>query len=286
VCRLGRIAAGDEFLSSPFYWLLLQTGIDGNPEGIFFNTKGMTAYPVATWGIRVRAKPTDDVYVMAAVFNGDPTLADIDKHGVDWSLAGRPFAMFEAGYHLNQRRGATGLPGDYKVGAYDDGSTFTEFMGAPTVTGLPTRTIQGNAGFYVLADQMVFREGGAGSPRGLTPFVSLLVSPNADINTFPFFVNGGLVYQGPLRSRARDAAGFGVVYGKFSRVLQQAQRAQQVQDPSVGVQKYEIALEWFYLIQATRWLTIQPDIQYVIKPGGTGQIPNALVLGFQMAVSF
>jgi len=46
--RLGRIAAGDDFLVSPYNWLFMQNGFDGNPVGIFFNAPGMTAYPNAT----------------------------------------------------------------------------------------------------------------------------------------------------------------------------------------------------------------------------------------------
>jgi len=30
----------------------------------------------------------------------------------------------------------------------------------------------------------------------------------------------------------------------------------------------------------------QPDIQYVIRPGGTGQLSNAVVLGCQFGVNF
>ncbi len=35
-------------------------------------------------------------------------------------------------------------------------------------------------------------------------------------------------------------------------------------------------------IQITKFAFIQPDIQYVINPGGTNSIPNALVLGAQI----
>jgi carbohydrate-selective porin OprB len=31
---------------------------------------------------------------------------------------------------------------------------------------------------------------------------------------------------------------------------------------------------------------VQPNLQWIINPGGTGNIPNALVLGAQMSVSF
>jgi porin len=35
----------------------------------------------------------------------------------------------------------------------------------------------------------------------------------------------------------------------------------------------------------TKWSYIQPDLQYVIDPGGTGDIPNAIVIGAQMGVT-
>jgi carbohydrate-selective porin OprB len=32
-------------------------------------------------------------------------------------------------------------------------------------------------------------------------------------------------------------------------------------------------------------MQVQPDLQYIVNPGGTGKIPNALVLGFQLALA-
>ena len=54
---------------------------------------------------------------------------------------------------------------------------------------------QGNAGFSVLADQMIYRGGGA-SPPSLTPFASIVVAPKAAINAMPIFVDGGLANRG------------------------------------------------------------------------------------------
>ena len=31
---------------------------------------------------------------------------------------------------------------------------------------------------------------------------------------------------------------------------------------------------------------VQPNLQYIVQPGGTGSIPNALVLGAQIGVIF
>ena len=48
----------------------------------------------------------------------------------------------------------------------------------------------------------------------------------------------------------------------------------------------EKVLEVGHRFQVTKWSYIQPDLQYVIDPGGTGDIPNAVVIGAQMGVTF
>src|SRR5678810_902962 len=84
--RLGRIAAGDDFLVSPYNYVFVQNGFDGNPVGIFFNAPGMTAYPNATWGGLVKVKPTERMYVMGGVYNGDVSIRANEHHGADWSM--------------------------------------------------------------------------------------------------------------------------------------------------------------------------------------------------------
>ncbi|VEB35708.1 Outer membrane protein D1 [Legionella sainthelensi] len=101
----------------------------------------------------------------------------------------------------------------------------------------------------------------------------------------PIFINGGVIYQGLLPRRLDDIAGLAVIYGSFSKDLRRSQMLQNQNGALVGVQYYETVIEAMYLIQATGWLKIQPDLQYIIKPGGTGTIPNALVLGAQVAVT-
>lgn len=286
----GRIATGDDFLTSALYSNFVQTGINGNPFGVLLNLPAVTVYPVATWGARMRVTPVDPLSVSVGVYNNDPTLDDNSNHGVDWSMRGPVFAIAEIAYRLNQGPGATGLPGNYKIGGYYQAGTFPDLFrdvagGSAALSGLPPRTQTGNGGFYLLLDQMVYREGEAGSPRGLTPFLSLLFAPDQNINQMPFFANGGLVYTGLFPGRPHDTAALGVVYGLFSNQLQRSQRDQQKQGIGSGPQRYELAIELTYSFQVARWLEIQPDLQYVINPGGTGKIRDALVIGFQLAIN-
>jgi len=77
--RLGRIGAGDDFLVCQYDYLFMQKGFDGNPVGIFFNSPGMSAYPNDTWGARLKVKPTKRTYIMAGIYNGDPSICDDDR---------------------------------------------------------------------------------------------------------------------------------------------------------------------------------------------------------------
>ena len=73
-----------------------------------------------------------------------------------------------------------------------------------------------------------------------------------------------------------------MVFGYFSNDLQDSQRRSQQ-----SVQRFETVLEATYRL---RFLGdaffFQPDLQYIIRPGGTGQISNAVVVGFQTGVNF
>jgi porin len=69
-----------------------------------------------------------------------------------------------------------------------------------------------------------------------------------------------------------EAAGFAFYYGGFSRHL-----------PG---QTYELVLERTYAIAVARWLIVQPDLQYIINPGGRSSVGNAVVVGAQLAIEF
>ena len=105
--RAGRIAAGDDFLVSPYNYVFVQNGFDGNPVGIFFNAPGMTAYPNATWGGLVKVRPIEQLYVMGGVYNGDVSIRANKHHGADWSMDGPVFAI-GVGYHVNTLPGLAG----------------------------------------------------------------------------------------------------------------------------------------------------------------------------------
>jgi porin len=54
-------------------------------------------------------------------------------------------------------------------------------------------------------------------------------------------------------------------------------------DPTA--ERAETALELTYLVAPAPWLSVQPDLQYVIDPGTDGALDDALVLGLRVQIA-
>lgn len=280
----GRLATTNDFLTSPLYCQFVSNAICGQPPSPFFNLpSGITAYPVATWGALAQVKPTPETYVQVGVYDGDPELDGDNDDGTDFSFGSNGVLVIsEAGYRPN--KGLLDLPAAYKIGGYyhtgdfDDIRDVTE--GPVVVTPLPPQTRSGNAGVYALIDQTLYLEK-PDSTQGLYGFFVFVAAPDQDENTLPYFVSGGLIYEGLLDARPQDKAGFAVASGFFSSDLRQAQG-----NAGLDKQKAEAVLELNYQFQVTPYFYLRPDIQYVINPQGYDDVDNAFVIGFEAGVNF
>jgi porin len=265
--KVGRFAPGDDFLSWPQYTFFANIALNPAVFATQVNVPGFTAAPIGTWGARVRGKPLDTLTTTVGLYYSDPSRDLANTSGVDFAVDATGtgvLVMTEVAYLLNQREGA-GLSGTYRLGGYYDSSRYSTFAD-------PQSLRRGNWGVYLMADQIVYREGGAASQRGLALFGALVAAPLQSINTIPLFASGGLVYQGILRSRPKDITALGAYIGAFSQDL-----------PG---QRVETVFELTHSMPLTRWLTVQPDIQYIIHPSGRSSISNALVIGTQLLLQF
>jgi porin len=193
--RLGRLTInsvfGLEFLGSDYFKAFTSVGVNLVPIGLFLNAPGAFGYPDTTWGARLKVEPVKQVYLMAGIYNGDPDLKSGDRHGVDFSMHGPPFAIVELGVRRNAGKRARGLAGNLKVGAFEDA---------------------GRTGGYFVGDQELVSWGAAKQHRHLGMFGALVVTPAP--SPMPVFLDGGLVLYGPMRQRPKDYIGVAVVYGQ------------------------------------------------------------------------
>jgi porin len=264
---LGRLSAGDDFATSDVYASYVSIGVNSNPFAIAANVPSFTADPVAQWGVRAIVRPTGRIHLAAGVYTADPDVFRDGKHGVDFVLNPDDgmLAIAEAGYQWHEAKDAAGLPGSVTFGGYFDSSDF-DFLDESG------RSREGNYGFYLLLDQMVYREGGPGSDQGLTPWGALTLAPDQQVNTIQFSAAGGLVYQGLIPGRDDDLTALAVYCGEFSDKLQN--------------QNAETVIEANHRLQLAPWLYVTPDFQYIIRPNGQSDIDDAAVFGGEIGIEF
>jgi porin len=276
--RLGRFAATDNFLDSPYDYGFMSNAFCGSPFAILLDSPGVMAY-TGTWAALGKVKPTKRSHVMAAIFNGDPAMRENKNHGVNLSMNGPLFSMWEVGYQFNGLPGDSQRLGNYKLGGWYDDSTLTDFE-----SGISKR---GSHGIYGLFDQVLVPFGSPGSHRGLGTFGSVTVAPDSHIQQLPLYFTAGLSARGLFNARPRDAISFGLATGYFSDALQRAQREGHLLGPDGGIQTHETVVELTYRIGLRNSaLIIQPDFQYIVRPGGTNRLNNAVVLGAQFGMIF
>ncbi len=268
----GRINALDDFAVSNFYCYSQNGGICGSPLSLETNAS-LSNYPFASWGIRGRYDLEPDLYSMTGVYNTWENFASNKYHGVDFSIRhdSGVAVMQEFGYRPISLRQA-GYPGFIKLGGLYDSEPRHPFPDGGEIAG--------NWMVYALAQQRIFRRACDGFSQGLTGFLTFTYSPPAT-NATEYFADGGLVYRGLVPSRKDDALGAFAVFGESSPDYRDAQRA-----VHESVQTYEMVLELNYRVQVSSWSAIQPDLQYIVRPDGTGRTGNALVLALYTTIRF
>ena len=287
--KAGRFGASDDFNASPLYGYSLNNGIDGDIRNVLFDTR-FSAYPFATWATAVFYDPTPEFNLKVGLFQVTKRMFENDDHGVNWSIGNTDgyTAIGQIGWAPEFFKGPVGsagsdgkgtvssamkgLPGHYWVGfSYSQWDFYPRFGG-----GFEDHSY----GFYAHADQMVYQEA-PGRDEGLVVFVASGYYPQEEISIVPFQVNVGLNYKGLISSRQDDRTVLHFIYGDLSRDYARSVRLRGKGNPDS-----EKVIEFGHRFQITKWSYFQPDLQWVIDPGGTGRIPNAVVIGAEMGLTF
>ena len=100
------------------------------------------------------------------------------------------------------------------------------------------------------------------------------------MNQLEYFADAGLLYFGLIPRRPNDEIGLFGIWGQFSSDL--ATRSARATSRCMT---HEAIIEANYMYNVTPSFTVQPDIQGVFRPNGTGQISNALVLAVQVTIA-
>jgi porin len=253
-----------EFIDQPLSKLFLNNAINSS-KGIGGNIPFSSSF--STWGGTLTVKPADWHYTRAGLFMAYPGGTSFNNNGLMFQGSSNSslndlFFMIETGF--TPKIGAAKLPGKYAFGSYyygEDNKTFG----------------RSKYGFYWQADQMVYREPSLGdklSDQGLRMFSLFTYAPTYN-GTYPFYAQGGLVYEGLIPKRAKDELYGGLGVGTYDQTnIKNADR------------DYTMVLEGGYKLRVNGWSFVSPYIQYLIQPDGSRDVANATILGVQTGITF
>ena len=280
--RLGRFSSASAFASLPAMGSLpVSAAVNGTPTSLFTNLKGWHATGKPSWAAYAKVEPAQDTYVKAAVLEVNPQANDVNYHGFDMAMGPHDGTLLltECGWTpkfegaSSQLKGASiqdsGYPGIYMAGAYLQNDAQTQFNG---------QTCNEIYGFYWQAQQMVWRAS-SHPKQNLSLWGGVTYSPQTQVALLPVMGYAGIYSQGLIPSRERDVAMLNFYTASISP-------ASSPQSASVPKATQENEIELSYIIQLTDHFQLQPDLQWIIQPGGYSGAANSLVVGFQVAAQF
>ncbi|MFI4960409.1 MAG: carbohydrate porin [Hyphomicrobiales bacterium] len=301
--RFGQFGADVEFDTNKYAGSLLNSTFGWSAISIADLPAGGPASPLSALGVRARATLSDQLTLLFAVFNGNPAgpgvddPQNLDPHGLNFRLRDSPLLMGELqySYKIDPQR-----PGTFKLGAWMHAGAFSDVrfdtngvaLANPASNGLPAQH-RGDFAPYAVLGQMLVPFDPKGE-KGIAAFGRLQVT-QSDRNTVDFYADGGVNISGFWSAWPDDSISVGAGYARISSAARGFDQDTASFGMPTAVRNYEAVLEATYLHQIARGRTVQPDIQYIMHPGGgasdpnspSGQrIPDALVFGVRMTVQW
>ena len=287
---IGRMTAADQFAAVPAFALQVSGGINGNPTSLFENAP-FTSSPNATWGASAKIHTTKEMYAETGIYQATDRIFKLGYHGLNFAINENDGELvmgqvgweptffkipetttFDKNGNKTVADGTLGLTGNYIFGGYYSNFKFRELNGSK---------FQHNAyGFYAMGQQMLWRD--LANPYvNFSVWGGLTFSPQQDISLLPLMGFGGTIWQGVFPRRDRDQLLFTYLVSSFSRNYADFVVAMGGKRPTT-----EHVLEAGYAIYISDYYTIQPDLQYIIRPNGKDAVGNSLVIGIQFVASF
>ncbi len=284
---VGRYDLNTEFYRLQSAGLFINSSFGIGPEFAQSGVAGPSIFPNTSLGTRVEFKPSANsvwrTAVLEAPDNGSG--GGIHEFASDGGallvsevvLLSRPGAIGEPRYrrfHIGRGAvrpytGKIALGAWYYTGRFPD---LTETL--PSGQAVPHH---GSVGAYLIGDQTLW-SAKPGRPGVVSGFVQLGLG-DGRVNQVGGYLGGGLTVTAPFSGRTQDQLGLALASAVDGSHYDRAQAS--AGTPAAS----ETTVELTYLVQLNSWLVIQPDLQYVVHPGGTEARRNALVPGLRVAVS-
>ncbi len=225
---------------------------------------GPSIFPVTSLALRVRTALGAGGYGQFAILDGvpgDPN--DPGSNEIDLSHDDGALAVAELGWAGDDWR-------KLAVGAF---AYAADFAPLTNPDGPPD---DGNEGWYAIADRTVWRR----ESTALSAFVRVGQAEER-FNPFKTYAGFGASLTGFSGARPDDELGLAVAMARTGSDFKASREVDEI-----GTDSHETAIELTYRAPVSSWLTLQPDIQYIINPGADPAHDNALAIALRFELSY
>jgi porin len=261
--KLGLIDLNSEFYNNGASGVLIAPQFGIGSELAASGPAGPSIYPQTSLAARLNIRPTKDTYLQAGVFNADLD----DPAQIDTRFKLGVLEIIEGGWTPDGN-------GKFAIGAWRNSKKQDDLF--DTVAGAPVQRTP--SGAYVLAER-VFVDGG---DMGRS-FAGFFRGGFSDGDTGPFrggWQVGGLMSH-VFASRPDSQFSFAVDQALLGGKYRKASAA-----GGAPLETAETHFEITYADQVHQHIVIQPDLQYILNPGGDGAAKNELVFLLRLKASF
>ena len=309
--RIGQQAADTEFFVSQTATLFVNSSY-GWPAILGLDLpSGGPAYPLAAPAIRAKYVPGGGFSLQAGLYDGDPAGANrlgpdpdaqrLDRTSAKFRTHDPALAIAEATYAYNTQEGAKGLPGDITLGGWHNFGRFEDLridatglpLADPNATGIG-RLRRGDSGIYAIWDQTLYRESDK-EDEGLGFFVRAAYSPSRP-SLIDAYVDTGLACKGLFEGRDDDTIGVSLAHARIGDAARSADKDMiRYTGRPMPRRRGETVIEATYQAVVVPGFTLQPDVQYILHPGGGiansrdpdgHRVRNAAVLGLRATIQY
>ncbi len=263
--RLGLYDLNSEFYTTESAGLLIQPSFGIGSELAASGPNGPSIFPSTALGARLNLALGKGGYARIAAVNARASTLG-DTGGVDFSFRDGVLVIGEAGKALMP--GLTASAGSWIYSRARDDVYETDASGAPlrhtTWGGYAAMeiTLSGNSGHGL----QFFLRGGFSEGR-TTPYAH--------------GVQAGMLLSPALRERSESSLSIGVQRAVINGAYRNFMALQG--DVPAG---HESAIELTYADKLFPFLTVQPDLQAIFRPGGRANSPVALVATLRLSFEF
>jgi porin len=288
IWKVGRVTPGKTFgsFSCHFENLTFCGSQPGSVRGDYWYN-----YPVSQWGTSLDFHISEQFALSLGIYQVNPTYID-DSWAVHYGLlpnnpAGTTGALIPL--ELDWTPQFLGLPDTFQFGAWYDTSNandvYFDVNRQPlVVTGDEPLRRHGRDGVYLSFEQQI---SGVASDQGAQLFLNITQADRATSPLLDRQIALGVQYKGPFAGRPNDVMGFAAGTSHVnSRVAADERLLDEIAGENIPVQSSEYVAEIFYGWTPWPYITLRPNVQYVLHPGGSNAYENDVVIGLKTTIKF